>query len=48
LKVSGKDLNFREIIDYLHSQDVTIHSASLEQPSLEDVFLRITGKELRE
>jgi len=48
LKVSGKDLNFREVVDYLHSQDVTIHSASLEQPTLEDVFLRITGKELRE
>ena len=48
LRVSGKALNFREVIDYLHSQDVTIHSATLEQPSLEDVFLQITGKELRE
>jgi len=48
LKVSGKDLNFREVVDYLHSQDVTIYSASLEQPTLEDVFLQITGKELRE
>jgi len=48
LKVSGKDLNFREVIDYLHSHNVIIHSATLEQPTLEDVFLRITGKELRE
>lgn len=48
LKVSGKDLNFREVIDYLYSQDVTIYSATLEQPTLEDVFLKITGKELRE
>lgn len=48
LRVSGKDLNFREVIDYLHFQDVTIHSATREQPSLEDVFLQITGKELRE
>jgi len=48
LKVSGKDLNFREVIDYLYSQDVTIYSAALEQPTLEDVFLKITGKELRE
>lgn len=48
LKVSGKSLNFREAIDYLHSQDVTIHSAALEQPTLEEVFLQITGKELRE
>jgi ABC-2 type transport system ATP-binding protein len=48
LKVSGKDLNFREVVDYLHSQDVTMYSATLEQPTLEDVFLQITGKELRE
>jgi len=48
LRVWGKDLNFREVIDYLHSHNVIIHSATLEQPTLEDVFLRITGKELRE
>lgn len=48
LKVSGKYLNFREVIDYLYSQDVTIYSAALEQPTLEDVFLKITGRELRE
>jgi ABC-2 type transport system ATP-binding protein len=48
LRVSGKELNFREIMDYLHSQGVVVHSAALEQPTLEDVFLHITGKELRE
>lgn len=48
LKVSDKDLNFREITDYLHSQGVTVYSAALEQPTLEDVFLDITGKALRE
>ncbi|MBA7470733.1 Linearmycin resistance ATP-binding protein LnrL [subsurface metagenome] len=48
LKVSGKDLNFREIMDYLHSQGIVVRSAALEQPTLEDVFLQITGKELRE
>ena len=48
LRVSGKDLDFKEIIDYLHSQGVTIYSTALEQPALEDVFLQITGKELRE
>ena len=48
LRISGKELNFREIIDYLHSTDVVIRSAALEQPTLEDVFLHITGKELRE
>lgn len=48
LKVSGKDLNLREVVDYLHSRDVTVYSASQEQPTLEDVFLQITGKQLRE
>ena len=48
LRVSGKDLNFREIMDYLHSQGIVVRSAALEQPTLEDVFLQITGKELRE
>jgi ABC-2 type transport system ATP-binding protein len=48
LKVSHKDLDFREITDYLHSQGVTVYSAALEQPTLEDVFLSITGKALRE
>lgn len=48
LKISHKDLDFKEIIDYLHSQGVTVYSAALEQPTLEDVFLSITGKALRE
>jgi ABC-2 type transport system ATP-binding protein len=48
LKISHKDLDFQEIVDYLHSRGITIHSAALEQPTLEDVFLEITGKKLRE
>jgi ABC-2 type transport system ATP-binding protein len=48
LKISHKDLDFREIVDYLHSRGVILHSAALEQPTLEDVFIQITGKELRD
>jgi ABC-2 type transport system ATP-binding protein len=48
LKISHKDLDFKEIVDYLHSRGVTVHSASLEQPTLEDVFIQITGKKLRD
>jgi hypothetical protein len=48
LKISSPDLDFKEIIDLLHSQGVAVHSAALEQPTLEDVFLSITGKGLRE
>lgn len=48
LKISHKDLDFKEIVDYLHSRGVTIYSAALEQPTLEDVFIQITGKKLRD
>jgi ABC-2 type transport system ATP-binding protein len=48
LRISGKDLDLREIMEYLYSRGITVRSASLEQPTLEDVFLSITGKELRE
>ena len=48
LKIYHKDLDFKGIVDYLHSQGVTIYSAALEQPTLEDVFIQITGKKLRD
>jgi len=48
LKISHKDLDFKGIVDYLHSQGVTVYSAALEQPTLEDVFIQITGKKLRD
>lgn len=48
LKISHRDLDFKEIVDYLHSRGVTVHSAALEQPTLEDIFIQITGKKLRD
>jgi ABC-2 type transport system ATP-binding protein len=48
LKIFHKDLDFKEIVDYLHSRGVTVYSATLEQPTLEDVFIQITGKRLRD
>ena len=48
LKISHKDLDFKEIVDYLHPRGVTIYSAALEQPTLEDVFIQITGRKLRD
>jgi ABC-2 type transport system ATP-binding protein len=48
LKIYHQDLTFQEITDYLHSQGITVYSAALEQPTLEDVFIEITGKQLRE
>jgi len=48
LRISHKELDFKEIVDYLHSRGVTVYSAVLEQPTLEDVFIQITGKKLRD
>jgi ABC-2 type transport system ATP-binding protein len=48
LKIYHKDLDFKGIVDYLHSRGVTVYSAALAQPTLEDVFIQITGKELRD
>lgn len=48
LRISHKDLDFKSIIDDLQLQGITISSAALEQPTLEDVFIQITGKSLRD
>ena len=48
LKIYHKDLDFKGIVDYLHSRGVIVYSAALEQPTLEDVFIQITGKKLRD
>ena len=48
LKIYHKDLDFKVIMDYLHSRGVTVYSAALEEPTLEDVFIQITGKKLRD
>jgi ABC-2 type transport system ATP-binding protein len=47
ITVSDKKLDFREIVDMLHAGGAVIRSAHVKEPTLEDVFLKITGKELR-
>ena len=46
--ISDKQLSFQEIVDLLHTSGVTVRSAYMKEPTLDDVFLHITGKELRE
>jgi ABC-2 type transport system ATP-binding protein len=48
LIVSDRNLDFRELADYLQSNGATIRSAALEEASLEEVFIQLTGKELRD
>jgi len=46
--ITDKQLDFREIIDRLHLSGAIVRSAYIKEPTLDDVFLHITGKELRE
>ena len=46
--VTDKKIDFREIVDLLHSSGAVVRSAYIKEPTLDDVFLHITGKELRE
>lgn len=43
----GKN-NLGEIIDYLKDNKVTYNKIFSERPTLNDVFLELTGKELRD
>jgi len=47
MTISDKKLDFRDIIDRLHAAGSIVRSAYIREPTLEDVFLKITGKELR-
>ncbi len=48
VEVRDKELSFDKIVDFLRSKGASIYSACLKQPTLDDVFLQLTGKELRE
>jgi ABC-2 type transport system ATP-binding protein len=48
LVVSHKQVGFQDIVNLLHESGVTVRSAYIKEPTLDDVFLNITGKELRE
>lgn len=43
----GKD-NLGELIDYLHEKKITYSKIFSERPTLNDVFLELTGKDLRD
>jgi ABC-2 type transport system ATP-binding protein len=48
LQISDRQLSFQAIVDLLHDAGITVRSAYIKEPTLDDVFLQITGKELRE
>ncbi|MEE8194049.1 MAG: ATP-binding cassette domain-containing protein [Dehalococcoidales bacterium] len=48
MTITDKRLDFKEIMDRLHGAGAVVRSAYIKEPTLEDVFLKVTGKELRE
>ncbi|MDD4923815.1 MAG: ATP-binding cassette domain-containing protein [Dehalococcoidales bacterium] len=48
MTITDKRVDFKEIVNYLQDAGTTIRSAYIKEPTLDDVFIRITGKELRE
>lgn len=46
--ITDSRLGFEKIVDRLHSAGAKVRSAHIQEPTLEDVFLHLTGKELRE
>jgi ABC-2 type transport system ATP-binding protein len=48
LTITDKRLDFKKIVDHLQAANAVVRSAYITEPTLEDVFLKITGKKLRE
>jgi ABC-2 type transport system ATP-binding protein len=48
LTITDKQLDFKKIVDQLQAANAVVRSAYITEPTLEDVFLKITGKKLRE
>ena len=48
MEITHSELDFKQVVDSLHSAGATIRSAYVREPSLDDVFLSFTGKEMRE
>ncbi len=48
VEIKAKEVSFSDVVDYLPPKGVVIESTSQKQITLDDVFLHLTGKELRE
>ena len=47
LSISDHHLDFNDVIEQLRGDGANVRAAYFKEPTLEDVFLKITGKELR-
>jgi ABC-2 type transport system ATP-binding protein len=48
VEIKAKEISFERIVNFLHSKGIKIESTLIKEPSLDDVFLQLTGKEIRE
>ena len=48
LLITDRHLEFSDMVARLHAEGISLRSVYFKEPTLEDVFIRITGKELRE
>ena len=48
MTITDKRLDFKKIVDQLQASNAVVRSAYIKEPTLEDVFLKITGRKLRE
>jgi ABC-2 type transport system ATP-binding protein len=48
IEIKAKEVSFSDIVDYLRPKGIVIESTAQKQITLDDVFLHLTGKELRE
>ena len=46
IEITASELDFYAIIDLIRSNNVAISGVQMNEPSLEDVFLQLTGKEM--
>jgi len=46
IQITDSDLDFKDTTDFVHGTGAIIRSAYFKEPSLEDAYLRITGREL--
>jgi len=45
--ISSVDLDFYPIINYLQTKDIMIKGIQMQEPTLEEVFLQLTGEEVK-
>jgi ABC-2 type transport system ATP-binding protein len=46
--ITSADLNLNEVLNEIQTSNVQVKNLGIDEPSLEEVFLTLTGKKLRD